>query len=282
MARNVLDLSKLPPPAAVETLSFADIVADIKADLIERAPSTAAVLNLESEPLVKLLEAFAYRELILRNRINQGYKAATLAFSVGPDLVVAAANLAVAPLEGEEDEDLRSRAVMAPDGWSTAGPRRAYEFHARSASPLVAGVSVSSLSPGVVRVVILSDAADGVADADLLSTVAAALNDDEVRPFDQVEVVSAGVSTFNVRARLKLPPGPDAGPVRQAAEDAVRAYAATRRKLDIGVVHNALTAALMQPGVEDVVVLEPAGDIPAIADTAPVLALVELEIEQLG
>ncbi len=37
----------------------------------------------------------------------------------------------------------------------------------------------------------------------------------------------------------------------------------------------------MQPGVEDVEVLEPMADIPAIPDTAPVLALVELEIEQL-
>lgn len=278
---GALDLSKLPPPAAVETLSFDVIVADLKADLIERLPSMEAVLSYSSEPTVKLGEAFSYRELLVRDRINQGYKAATLAFSVGPDLDIAAANLAVKRLDGEEDEDYRSRAVMAPDGWSTAGPRRAYEFHARSASPLVAGVSVSSPTPGVVRVVILSDAPDGVADAELLATVAAALNDDEVRPFDQVEVVSAGVSTFNVRARLKIPSGPDAGPVEEAAEKAVRTYAAKRRKLNTGVVHNAVTAALMQPGVEDVEVLEPVGDIPAILDTAPVLALVELEIVQL-
>ena len=278
---SALDLSKLPPPAAVETLSFDVIVADIKADLTQRLPSMEAVLPLSSEPAVKLIEAFAYRELLLRDRINQGYKAATLAFSVGPDLDVAAANLAVTRLDGEEQEDFRSRAVMAPDGWSTAGPRRAYEFHARSASPLVADVKVQSPSPGLVRVVVLSDAPDGVADADLLAAVDAALNADEVRPFDQVEVVSAGVSTFSIRARLKLPAGPDAGPVLLAAEAAVRAYAAKRRKLNVGVVYNALTAALMQPGVEDVVLIEPSADVPAIPDTAPVLALVELEIEQL-
>ena len=279
---SALDLSKLPPPAAVETLSFDAIVADIKADLTARLPAMEAVLPLSSEPAVKLIEAFAYREMLLRARVNQGYKAATLAFAVGPDLDVAAANLAVHRLDGEDDEDFRSRAVLASDGWSTAGPRRAYEFHARSSSPLVSAVSVTSPTPGQIRVVVLSNAEDGVADADLLATVAAALDHEDVRPFDDVAVVSAGVSTFNVRAKLKLPPGPDAGPVLQAAETAVRAYAAKRRRLNIGVVHNAISAALMQPGVEDVEILEPLDDIPGVLDTAPVLATVALEVEVIA
>lgn len=279
---SALDLSKLPPPAAVETLSFDAIVADIKADLILRAPEAAAVLDFESEVMVKLIQAFGYREELLRNRVNQGYKASTLAFSIGADLDIAAANLGVYRLDGEEDEDFRSRAVLASDGWSTAGPRRAYEFHARSASPLVSAVSVTSPGPGQVRVVVLSNAEDGVADAALLATVAAALDHEDVRPFDDVTVVSAGVSTFNVRAKLKLPPGPDAGPVLQAAEAAVRAYAAKRRRLNIGVVLNAINAALMQPGVEDVEILEPLDDIPGIPDTAPVLAIVALEVEVIA
>lgn len=279
---SALDLSKLPPPAAVETLSFDAIVADIKADLILRAPEAAAVLGFESEMMVKLIQAFGYREELLRNRVNQGYKASTLAFSIGPDLDIAAANLGVYRLDDEEDEDFRSRAVLASDGWSTAGPRRAYEFHARSASPLVSAVSVTSPSPGQVRVVVLSNSEDGVADAALLASVAAALDHEDVRPFDDVTVVSAGVSTFNVRAKLKLPPGPDAGPVLQAAETAVRAYAAKRRRLNVGVVHNAISAALMQPGVEDVEILEPLDDIAGVLDTAPVLATVELEVEVIA
>lgn len=279
---SALDISKLPPPAAVEPLSFDAIVADIKADLIARLPALEAVLSFASEPVVQLIEAFAYRELLLRDRVNQGYKAATLAFAVGPDLDIAAANLGVARLPGEEDEVFRSRAVLAADGWSVAGPRRAYEFHARSASPLVSAVAVTSPEPGHIRVVVLSNADDGVADAALLDTVANALNHEDLRPFDQVSVVSANISTFNVRARLKIPPGPDTAPVLEAAENAIRTYAGKRRRLGLGVVRNAISAALMQPGVEDVVILEPLADIPGILDTAPVLAIVDLEIEVMA
>jgi phage-related baseplate assembly protein len=283
MARNVLDLSKLPPPAAVETLSFADIVADIKADLIERAPATAAVLDLESEPMVKLLEAFAYRELMLRNRINKVALADTLAYSFGADLDVAAANLGVARLEGEEDEAFRARAVMAPESWSVAGPEEGYIFNARSADPAVADVAVSSPVPGLVRVVVLSHAVDGVADAGLLATVASALNKETVRPLaEEVEVVSAGVAAWNVVATLKILPGPEQTTVEEAAVAAVRRYAAARRKLNKGVKHKALIAALMQEGVEDVELISPADDVPAAADTAPVLGDLILTIEVVG
>lgn len=279
---SALDISKLPPPAAVEPLSFDAIVADIKADLIARLPAIEAVLSFSSEPVVKLVEAFAYREILLRDRVNQGYKSATLAFSRGPDLDIAAANLGVQRLPDESDEVFRSRAVLAPDGWSVAGPRRAYEFHARSASPLVSAVSVTSPAPGHIRVVVLSNAEDGVADANLLDTVATALNHEDVRPFDDVSVVSANVSTFNVRARLLIPPGPDTAPVLEAAEAAIRTYAGKRRHLGLGVVLNAISAALMQPGVEDVEILEPTGDIPGILDTAPVLAAIDLEVEVMS
>ena len=241
-----------------------------------------AVLPLSSEPAVKLIEAFAYREMLLRDRVNQGYKAATLAFAVGADLDIAAANLGVERLDAENDEDFRSRAVLASDGWSVAGPRRAYEFHARSASPLVSAVSVTSPSSGAIRVVVLSNAEDGVADAALLEKVAAALSHEDVCPFDDVTVVSAAVATFNIRAKLKIPQGPDKAPVLEAAEAAARAYAAKRRRLNGGIVHNAINAALMQPGVEDVEIFEPLGDIPGVVDTAPVLALVELEVEVIA
>jgi len=283
MARNVLDLSKLPPPAAVETLSFADIVADIKADLIERAPATAAVLDLESEPMVKLLEAFGYRELMLRNRINKVALADTLAYSFGADLDVAAANLGVARLEGEADEAFRARAVMAPESWSVAGPEEGYIYNARSADPAVADIAVSSPVPGVVRVVVLSHAVDGVADAVLLARVATALNKETVRPLgEEVEVVSAGVTTWDIVATLKILGGPEQTTVEEAAAAAARRYAAARRKLNKGVKHKAVIAALMQEGVEDVELVSPPDDVPAVEDTAPVLGDLILTIEVVG
>lgn len=283
MPGSALDLSQLPPPAAIEVLSFEVLIAAIKTDLIARSPELEPVLGLESEPIVKLLQSFAYREYELRNRINQVALADTLAFSSGGDLDVAAANLGVARLAGEDDSDFRARAVLAAEGWSTAGPQGAYVFHAKSADPRVADVAVSSPAPGRVRVVVLSTAADGVADMDLLNRVSVALNAEEVRPLtDQVEVVSAGIRAWDVTATLKILPGPDSDSLKAAAEAAVRRYGAARRRLNKGVSTKAVIAALMQAGVEDLQLAAPAADIQADADVAPVLGAVTLNIESVG
>ena len=51
-------------------LSFEDIVNEIKTDLIAADPSLAPALELESEPLVKLIEVVAYRLLDIQIKIN--------------------------------------------------------------------------------------------------------------------------------------------------------------------------------------------------------------------
>jgi phage-related baseplate assembly protein len=66
-------------------------VAERKATLISLYPEAerAAIsrtLALESEPIVKLLQENAYREVILRQRINDAAKAVMLAYSTGADL----------------------------------------------------------------------------------------------------------------------------------------------------------------------------------------------------
>ena len=50
----VVNASALPSPAVVEVLDYEAIVSAIKADLLARYPEAADVLDLESEPLVKL------------------------------------------------------------------------------------------------------------------------------------------------------------------------------------------------------------------------------------
>src|SRR5256885_10009568 len=63
-------LDALPQPGVVETLDFERILDAHRADLLARHPEAAEVLALESEPLNKLLEAHAYRELLYRARVN--------------------------------------------------------------------------------------------------------------------------------------------------------------------------------------------------------------------
>ncbi|MGV5943123.1 baseplate assembly protein, partial [Escherichia coli] len=49
-------------------------------------------LELESEPVTKLLQENAYRELLLRQRINEAAQAVMVAYAMGGDLDQIAAN----------------------------------------------------------------------------------------------------------------------------------------------------------------------------------------------
>ncbi len=72
----IIDLSQLPAPSVVETLDYETLYASRKETLLslysgDEREAVARALTLESEPLVKLLQENAYRELLLRQRINE-------------------------------------------------------------------------------------------------------------------------------------------------------------------------------------------------------------------
>lgn len=270
---SAIDLSLLPVPDVVETLDYEVILAAMKADLAARAPEVAAVLALESEPLVKLLEVCAYREVLIRARVNDAAQAVTLARATGTDLDNLAAlfgvarlvinpgdPLAVPPVAAtlESDADLRRRAQLALEGFSTAGPEGAYVFHALSADGDVLDVSATSPSPGDVLVTVLSRTGSGTAPAPLLATVQAALNADDVRPLcDNVVVQSAAIVSYAITATLFFYPGPDSAVVMAAAQAAATAYAAAQHRIGRDVTISGLHAALHQPGVQRVVLTSP-------------------------
>ncbi|NEM19216.1 baseplate assembly protein, partial [Escherichia coli] len=71
-----INLAQLPDPTVVEQLDYESILIERKAYAISLWPEdkreeVAATLALESEPLTKLLQENAYRELILRQRVNE-------------------------------------------------------------------------------------------------------------------------------------------------------------------------------------------------------------------
>lgn len=149
----VIDLSQLPPPQIVDEPDFETLLAERKAEFVALYPNDeqAAVmrtLSLESEPVTKLLQESTYRELLLRQRINEAALAVMVAYSGDSDLDQLAANnnvkrLTVTPADDEavppvaavmeSDESLRMRVPEAFEGLSVAGPTGAYEFHAKSA-----------------------------------------------------------------------------------------------------------------------------------------------------
>jgi len=88
MTFTAVDLSTLPAPDVIEELSHAAAVQAIRDDVVARFPEIAPVIDLPSEPARKLIEAFAYRETLLRARINDAARAVFLASATGADLTI--------------------------------------------------------------------------------------------------------------------------------------------------------------------------------------------------
>ncbi|UDQ79734.1 baseplate assembly protein [Erwinia rhapontici] len=277
-----IDLSQLPAPNVVEALDFETLLQARKAALVALYPADqqAAItrtLELESEPIVKLLQENTYRELILRQRINEAAKATMVAWATGGDLDQLGMNngvtrLVLTPADSstlpptaavmEKDEDFRLRIAQAFEGLSVAGPAGAYEYHARSADGRIADVSATSPAPAEVLITVLSREGRGEASAALLSAVNIALNDENVRPVaDRVSVQSANIVEYSVDATLFLYPGPEAEPIRAAAEARLAAFVTAQSRLGRDIRRSALFAALHVEGVQRVELAQPAQDV---------------------
>ncbi|MFA5688558.1 MAG: baseplate J/gp47 family protein [Kiritimatiellales bacterium] len=157
---TAIDLSKLPMPQFVAPLDYDSIYNESLAYLLSLDPTFNAIV--ESDPAIKVIRALAYRELILRQDINDQAKQCMLAYATGAHLDVAAGNLLIARLDGEDDEAFRERTASAPEGYSVAGPTGAYRFHAMSAHPNIRDVDIwNPKIGGRVNVSVLSKDGDG-------------------------------------------------------------------------------------------------------------------------
>ncbi|WP_315707486.1 baseplate assembly protein [Brenneria uluponensis] len=278
----IIDLSQLPAPSVVETLDFETLYEERKATLLSLYPSDqldaiSRTLALESEPLVKLLQENTYREILLRQRINEAALAGMLAFAQGNDLDQLGANVNVSrlvvtpaddttipptPAVRESDSDFRVRIQQAYEGLSVAGSVGAYQFHGRSADGRIADVSVISPSPASVIVSVLSQENNGSASDELIAIVNTALNAEDVRPVaDRVTVQSAVIVPYQIEATLYLYPGPEAEPVRAAAEQKLTSYISAQHRLGRDIRRSAIYAALHAEGVQRVELAQPAADI---------------------
>lgn len=276
-----IDLSNLPAPAVVESLSYEAILNAMKADLVARDPAFSALLS--SDPAIKVLEVAAYREMLLRQRVNDGAKAVMLAYATGSDLDNLAAlvnverktlvpanpsTLPPTPAVMETDSDLRYRVQLSFEGISTAGPAGSYEFHALSVETIRDAVVVGppTVAAGNVRVTILSRNATqthGASSAEI-AAVEAKLNAEDIRPLtDLVTVQAASMVTYKIHAHLYVLPGWDANVAKTTAEANINAYAESVRRVGADVRISGIYAAAHVAGVERVALQSTSGAITA-------------------
>lgn len=277
-----IDLSQLPRPNVIEALDFETIFTERKERLIALTPldeqeAIRRTLSYESEPIVKILQESAYREVLLRQRVNEAAQAVMVAYSISSDLDQLAANNdvqrlvitpadpeAVPPIEVvmEDDDDLRQRIPAAFEGMSVAGPTGAYEYHALSADGKVVDVSAISPAPAEVIISVLSRLGDGTASPELLAIVSKALNDEEVRPVaDRVTVQTAQIVNYQIDATIYVYPGPAIEPIMADAELRLQGYINEQRRLGRDIRRSAIYAALHTQGVQRVELAAPLADV---------------------
>jgi phage-related baseplate assembly protein len=267
-----IDLSQLPAPNVIEPLDYETILAENLVDLAAQGVDLDELT--QSDPAIKVVQLSAYRELKLRQRVNEGGRALMLAYAKGKDLDQIGANMDVPRLEiwpadpdkgtaavMEEDEDYRRRIQLAPQGMSVAGPEGAYIFHALSADGRVRNATATSPSPGHVVVAILSHEGDGTPTQELLDIVATRMAEDGIRPLtDYVQVHAAQVVRYQVRAKLYSFSGPDPTVVLAEAVKRMQTYAKDAHQLGRVPTHSGIDAALHVPGVERVMLITPTDD----------------------
>ncbi|SMO65226.1 Phage-related baseplate assembly protein [Thalassovita litoralis] len=268
---TAINLSGLTPPDVIETLDYERIVTEMRDDLVARFPAIAGVIDLESEPARKLIEAFAYREMLLRARINDAARAVLLASSYGSNLDQLAALFATERMQvedetgslvQEDDDRLRRRVQLAPEAFSVAGPEGAYVYHALSAAPWARDATAIMTSPGRVRVTLLREGVDPIPPLAERETVRLSLIDKDVRPLtDMVEVLGPQVVRTEITATLTLYPGPDGSVVRDRAFSALSDWVESNRMLGMNLRRSALFSKLHQEGIHSVALTSPAEDI---------------------
>jgi phage-related baseplate assembly protein len=293
MRTTPIDLSQLPPPEIIETLDYEDLLAERKAEFIglfpvDKQPAIAAALELESDPLAKLLQHGTYRELLLRQLLNERSRAVLLAYARGKTLEHIGAlfdveRLLILPANPEtgadavyeDDESLRERIQLAPRGFSVAGPGDAYVFHARNADGRVLSASCYSPAPCEIVVTILSREGDGTANQELLDIVQASL--EKKRPLtDLVTVQSARIVRYAIRSTLRFFSGPDRAVALDEARRKTATFAAKMHRIGMEITVDGLHASQRVAGVQKVLLETPKSGVPVTAEEAPYCTAIEL------
>ena len=273
---TVIDLSQLPAPSAVETIEFEGIVQGIKTDFLERWESRRAgnpalpaydTIDLESDPVAILIQAVAFREMLLRARFNDGLKQMLIAFATGSNLDHLGAYLAVQRLTDEKDDRFRRRIQLRPEALSLAGPAGAYVYHALTAVPALLDASAVRSADGEVTVTLLKSADSPQPTTQQIETVRAALEQTDVVPLtDTIIVQGPAVQTTPIVVELTLYPGPDGALIKAEAEAALAKMKQTNARLNQDLMRSAIYSRAHRDGVQSVRIISPAADI-AVGET---------------
>lgn len=294
----IINVTSIPAPEALEALDTEALLEERMADFVARAVDEGVdydVGTLEVDPIKIVQTTGARREMLLRERVNQGIRAVLPAYAQGADLenIAARANvsrLTLIPANEaagvaavmESDASLLIR-YLASFSVPSAGSSDAYIYHALTSYPEARDVAVLGPSvharPGEIEVVLLSEG--GVATSnDTVASVLAYLKDGGRAPLtDVISVKPAAIIPYAISLHLTLPRGPDPAAVVAQAAAAVRAVADARYAIGMKVWTNLLAGAAYVANVLRVQQSSPSGDIQPGPDQAAYCTAVNITYE---
>jgi len=288
-AAEGLDLSRLPLPQAVRTLDYEALLAARRVRLkaaFDAAGIPYDAARLDSDPAMQLQQVDAYRELLTLARINAAVRSTMVAFATGGDLDQLAARYAIRRMDGEGDDRLRWRVMLAPEAWGL-GKIAGYLQAALTAhvDVLDAGVWVDRDDPAqpVVRIAPMVAAGDGLPSVDVLDAVRIFLNRDDVKgATDVVAVQPPTLRPYEISLVVQHLAGPDPSVLRSASSARLAALAADRHRPGRAVQIPAIIAAGLPPAAESAYVLQPSVDIRAAAGELSYCTKITVASEVIG
>lgn len=246
-----MNLDLLPPLTLVDQVPVDEIVADIaeRAALENAAPS---------DPAYRAALAYAYREMYVRQDANEQAKGVMLAFAKGAQLDHIGATYYRTPLgepvlrlDGESDDNYKTRLQLSPEGYSVAGPEGAYKFFALSADSDIRYVNPVSPSGAVMSLYLLTYSNDGEASDELCRKV-----ESYVWPYrpmgDRVTAYSATLIRYTVTAELLVEKGSDLDAIKTRALEEAAVYTLNENKFKGYVSDSGLSDAMTVGNVKKI------------------------------
>lgn len=295
------DLSLLPPPLAYEALDYESLLDERSAtfnalhpllfrqgspvfrpaELVEtntevywkipfNSDAGLYYLDLESDPSTRHIQADAYRELLLRQRINEAVLSTMPAYAKGSDLdnialrywglvrLVIVPETEHEPAIMESDEAFLKRMMLSPEGRSKGGSVGWYLFHTLSADSRVKDARIVSPSPYRITITILSHEGDGAASSGLIDEVYKAVTEHYAYPQgDVVTVQSAEIIHYLLNATVQFYPGPASQPILDKIHTEFLAYRKQSERIGHLITQSGIDACLHQSGVYRALVQSP-------------------------
>ncbi|WP_353287681.1 baseplate J/gp47 family protein [Wolbachia endosymbiont (group B) of Gerris lacustris] len=261
-------------PNIIEPLNFEEIFSRMKEELVRRDESFTALV--ESDPAIKILEIAAWRELLLRQRINEAVKGNLLKFATGEDLDNLAEFYGVERQKEEDDERFRKRIKAKIAGWSTGGSKEYYKYHALSADSRVKDALVESTIPGKVQISILSTqlSTTGIALEELLKIVKKQVTRDDIRVLtDTITVIGCNITEIDIHSRMSISPVISEEEIKKQF---IKKFELAKR-LGWSVTRSWIIANLFVDGVENVELIEPKEDVVVLGNECANLRNLKIE-----